>query len=246
MTVRKIVRIDEEKCDGCGQCIPNCREGALRVVDGKARLVSDRYCDGLGACLGVCPRDAITVIEREADEFDEQAVAAFHAVGGPHMRAAHGGCPGAALMSFAAGDDAAPASEPSDSPSALRQWPVQLELVPVNAPFFDGADLLLVADCVPFAVADFHARFLRGRKLLVGCPKLDDTARYAAKLAAILKGNDIRSLTIVHMEVPCCFGLVALARRALAESEKQVPVQEVVVGVQGAVREREAAVMPTI
>jgi len=227
MAVRKIVQIAEEKCNGCGECIPNCAEGALKIIDGKARLVSDRHCDGLGACLGTCPQGAIMIVEREADEFDEAAVGAR-----------------ADMPKGCVAPDAAPhtaRTEQSAGPSALSQWPVQLSLVPVNAPFLKGADVLLAADCVPFALADFHARLLRGRKLLIGCPKLDDCGPYVEKLAQILKQNDIRSLTVAHMEVPCCFGLIALAKRAAAESGKQVPVEEVILSVQGDVREPQAA-----
>jgi len=244
MAVRKIVCIDEEKCTGCGKCIPNCREGALQIVDGKARIVNDQYCDGLGACLGVCPEGAITIVKREADEFSESAVAAREATKADvrarqrHAGAAGGGaCPGAALLSIPEGDEAGMDGERAARPSALSQWPVQLRLVPVNAPFFDGADLLLAADCVPFAFADFHGRLLRGRKLLIGCPKLDDVTLYVQKLTAILKQNDVRSLTVVHMEVPCCYGLVALAQRAVAASGKALVVDDVVVGVQGNVEE---------
>ena len=236
MTKRKIVEIDERKCNGCGDCIPNCAEGAIQLIGGKARLVKDRYCDGLGACLGVCPQDAIRVIEREADAFDEAAVKQRQA----HARGSHAGCPGAALMDFP--DGAAETElEGADAPSALRQWPVQLMLVPTRASFLDGADVLLAADCVPFAYAGFHSRLLRGKKLLVGCPKLDDAALYAEKLAEMLRLNDIRSLTIAHMEVPCCYGLVALARRALAESGKAIPVEEVTIGVRGDVVDRQPA-----
>lgn len=249
MARRKIVQIDEEKCNGCGACIPNCAEGAIQLIEGKARLVSDTYCDGLGACLGTCPQDAIAVIEREADEFDEDAamehVRELEQVRSPersqahHAHTAHAGCPGAALMDFGASDaaeDAADSGE-NDAPSALRQWPVQLMLVPPVAPFLDGADVLLAADCVPFAYAGFHSRLLKGRKLLVGCPKLDDAGFYAEKLADILRQNDIRSLTVVHMEVPCCFGLMALAKRALAASGKSIPVEDVTIGVHGEVQE---------
>jgi ferredoxin len=235
MTVRKIVRIDEDKCNGCGECIPNCAEGALRIVDGKARLVSDVYCDGLGACLGVCPRDAIAVIERDADDFD-LAAAEEHQTAASRTECPAAVCPGAALVHAGIEADA-PAPEPGgSSPSRLRQWPVQLQLVPVTAPFFDGADLLLAADCVPFALADFHDRLLSGKRLLVGCPKLDDAAHYADKLAAILEQNDVKSLTVVHMEVPCCFGLVALAREAVGRSGKRIPVSDVTVTVQGEIR----------
>jgi Fe-S-cluster-containing hydrogenase component 2 len=245
MAVRQIVEIDEEKCDGCGQCIPACAEGALKVVDGKARLVSDLYCDGLGNCLGVCPQDAIRVVEREADAFDEDAAAAHlrrHTPNHAHGMGAHGAaCPGAALMDLTAGrkgnrTDAAQ-GQTGERPSALMQWPVQLHLAPVRAPFFDGADLLLAADCVPFALAGFHERLLAGRTLLVGCPKLDDAELYAKKLAAIFGQNDIRSLTVVHMEVPCCHGLTALAQTALAQSGKQVPLTEVTVTVRGEIRD---------
>jgi NAD-dependent dihydropyrimidine dehydrogenase PreA subunit len=243
MTKRKVVQIDEEKCNGCGACIPNCAEGAIRLVGGKARLVKDSYCDGLGACLGTCPQDAIAVIEREAEEFDEQAAMRHaHAVQQQaHAHSVHAGCPGAALMEFAAKEEETEETDQADEPpSALRQWPVQLMLVPPVAPFLDGADLLLAADCVPFAYAGFHSGLLKGKKLLVGCPKFDDAALYAQKLAQILRLNDVRSLTVAHMEVPCCFGLVALARRALAESGKPVPLTDVTIGVHGEVKERES------
>jgi len=246
VAVRTIVQIDEEKCNGCGQCIPNCAEGALQIIDGKARLVKEVYCDGLGACLGTCPQDAITLVEREAEEFDEQAamqhVKAIQGHGKAQGPAVRAGCPGVALMDFASTGQAVRPAQPTGEaqPSALTQWPVQLHLVPEQAPFFQNADLLLAADCVPFAYAGFHAELLSGRKLLVGCPKLDDAAFYAEKLTAILKRNDVRSLTVVHMEVPCCSGLVALARRALAVSGKCIPVEEVTIGVRGDVLERAA------
>jgi len=246
MARRKIVQIDEEKCNGCGACIPNCAEGAIQLIDGKARLVSETYCDGLGACLGTCPQDAIAVIEREADEFDEEAamehVHTLERQQARHAHTAHAGCPGAALMDFGAADEpaTADAAEGDEAPSALRQWPVQLMLVPPVAPFLDGADVLLAADCVPFAYAGFHGRLLKGKKLLVGCPKLDDAGFYAQKLADILRLNDIRSLTVVHMEVPCCYGLVALAKRALAESGKSIPVEDITIGVQGEVQEKQS------
>ena len=236
MTKRKIVEIDERKCNGCGDCIPNCAEGAIQLIGGKARLVKDVYCDGLGACLGTCPQDAIRVVEREAEAFDEAAAKKRQA----HAREAHAGCPGAALMDFAQGADETEA-DAAEAPSALRQWPVQLMLVPPSAPFLDGADVLLAADCVPFAYAGFHSRLLPGKKLLVGCPKLDDAALYADKLAEMLRLNDIRSLTVAHMEVPCCYGLVALARRALAESGKAIPLEEVTISVRGDVVDRQPA-----
>jgi len=244
MAIREIVEIDEEKCDGCGQCIPQCVEGALRIVDGKARLVSDTHCDGLGACLGTCPQDAIRIVKREAEEYDERAVVASHEHGPPAERGAHGSnelaCPGAAVFDRLGAVDRVPDAQPGGA-SALTQWPVQLRLVPVSAPFLDGADLLLAADCAPFAMGDFHRELLAGKRLLVGCPKLDDAAYYAEKLAEMLKANDVRSLTVAHMEVPCCHGMTAIARRALAESGKDLPLHEITVSIQGEVKEEDDA-----
>jgi len=204
MVKRNIVHIDEKKCDGCGQCIPNCAEGALQIIDGKARIVDDSYCDGLGACLGHCPRDAITILEREAPEFDEEAV---H----EHLETLKGsealaiGCP-ASQVQLLKGSPATDHFEVS-TPSALRHWPVQLNLVPVKAPFFRDADLLLLADCTAVAYPTLHQRLLEGRTVVMGCPKFDDVKHYIEKLAEMLKVNDVRSLTVVHMEVPCCSAL---------------------------------------
>jgi len=245
MPTRNIVEIDEERCNGCGQCIPSCAEGAIQLIDGKARLVKEIYCDGLGACLGTCPQDAISVIEREAEPFDEGA--ALEHVRRleqqkslqTHAHDVHSGCPGAALMNFSSDRPQPTGTDAPDAPSALQQWPVQLMLIPPEAPFLDGADVLLAADCVPFAYAGFHGKLLAGKKLLVGCPKLDDASLYADKLAEILRQNDIRSLTVVHMEVPCCYGLVALARRALEQSGSSIPVEDVTIGVQGNMLSRE-------
>lgn len=259
--VREIVRIDEELCDGCGECVPTCAEGALQIIDGKARLVADNLCDGLGACLGHCPRGAIIVEQREADEFDEAVVAEHlqraavpeapapthgshhspvpahrpagppHGFGGQPGMPHGGGCPSARLTSFGA---PAPAAAPGKvGPSQLRQWPVQFHLVPPTAPFLQDADLLLAADCVPFSYPDFHQGLLAGKALLVGCPKLDDTRPYADKLLAILQHNDIRRLTVAVMEVPCCSGFVHLARQAVAASGKDIPLEVVVVGIRG-------------
>jgi NAD-dependent dihydropyrimidine dehydrogenase PreA subunit len=259
---RKIVRIDEQKCDGCGQCIPACAEGAIALVNGRARLSSDVLCDGLGACLGECPQGAITVIERDADAFDEEAVRAhlarlgapgaptpalapapsvrprLHVVSAPDA-APGGGCPGSRPMALprrsvaAAG---ASAGAPTAGESRLAHWPVQLHLVPVRAPWFEDADLLVAADCVPFAHARFHDDLLAGKALVVGCPKLDDLQAYVAKLTRIFAANAIRSVTVVRMEVPCCGGLATAARRSLAASGKEIPVRDVVVGVDGAIR----------
>jgi Pyruvate/2-oxoacid:ferredoxin oxidoreductase delta subunit len=235
MALRKIIEIDEGKCNGCGKCIPNCAEGALQVVDGKARLVSEVFCDGLGACLGTCPQDAIRIVEREAEDFDEQAAV-------EHVRrrepAPVHACPGAAVLGFAEPERAATPSSAAPSPSALTHWPVQITLAPVQAPFYGGADLLLAADCVPFAFADFHRAFLQGRKVLIGCPKLDNAQAYVGKIAEILARNEIASLTVVHMEVPCCSGLTAVARKALEKSGSRVPLEDVTIGIRGDVLSR--------
>ena len=245
---RKIIRIDEEKCNGCGQCVDACHEGALQIVDGKARLVRDDYCDGLGDCIGECPQDAISFEVREAAPFDEAAVE-------EHLRAqeapAPAGCPSAAALGAAlpcgcpstrARKLDAPALTPTGDapPSALRNWPTQLKLVPVNAAYLDGADLLLSADCVPFAYGGFHTDLLPGKVVLQACPKLDDAEFYRAKLAALLAANDISSLTVARMEVPCCGGLVAIAREALAASGRDIPLHVVTIGVSGEVLETQA------
>ncbi len=231
--VRKIIKIDEAKCDGCGECVPACVEGALQIIDGKARLVSEQYCDGLGACLGECPQGAITIEERIAEEFDEAAVErhvaeqAADKVSQYPGAAPAGSCPGMV----------APCQEDQPSPSRLCNWPVQLSLVPEQAPYFQGARLLIAGDCVPCACPDFHRRFLTARVLVVGCPKLDDAQFYRQKLAQIFMTNDIRSVDIVHMEVPCCFGLVRLVELALEDSGKHIPVSVTKVGVHGEVVE---------
>jgi len=244
---RRIVKIDEERCNGCGECVPNCAEGAIAVIDGKARLVSEVYCDGLGACLGTCPQDAITVEEREAEAFDPQATeqhstrqkAASHepaACSHSHPGAPADGCPGALAQSLQAQAPASGEVEASDSttaPSQLGNWPVQLKLAPVTAPYYQQARLLIAADCVPFAFADFHRSLLRGRTLLVGCPKLDDADLYRQKLTEILRQNDVASIDIAHMEVPCCHGLVRLVQAAVEACGKDLPVKTVEIGLRG-------------
>jgi NAD-dependent dihydropyrimidine dehydrogenase PreA subunit len=229
MTIRNVVRIDEDLCDGCGDCVPACEEGAIQVIDGKARLVSDVYCDGLGACLGECPQGAISIEEREADEFDEAAVAR-HLEG---LSATQCGCPGSAVRDLRPAACTDEDAVEDAGPSMLRNWPVQIKLVPVRAPYLDGADLLIAADCVPFACRGFHGRFLEGRTLLVGCPKLDDADFYIEKLAEMFRHNDVRSVEIAIMEVPCCMGLEHIVGRALQASGKSVPVTLSVVGVRG-------------
>jgi len=230
MVKRNIVHIDEEKCDGCGQCIPNCAEGALQIIDGKARIADDSYCDGLGACLGHCPRDAITIIEREAPGFDEEAVHE-HLEILKKSEALAIGCPASQVQSL----EGSPAiyDVEASTPSALRHWPVQLNLVPVKAPFFRDADLLLLADCTAVVYPALHQRLLEGRTVVMGCPKFDEVKHYIEKLAEILKVNDVRSLTVAHMEVPCCSALNVVARRALDASGKMIPTQRLIVSVSG-------------
>lgn len=240
MIQRKIVHIDETKCDGCGQCVPNCHEGAIRIIGGKARLVSDIYCDGLGACLGHCPRNAISIIERQSLPFDEAAVAE-HITAQPAQAVPHSGCPGSAARALERRPAAAAATSPNaptsanagQTPSGLMNWPVQLSLVPPNAPYLRDAHLLLVADCVPFAHADFHRRFLDGRPVLIGCPKLDDSPYYVSKLGQILRTARVRAITVVRMEVPCCQGITQIARMAIQSIGADIPLEETVISIQG-------------
>jgi Pyruvate/2-oxoacid:ferredoxin oxidoreductase delta subunit len=252
---RKVVEIDREKCNGCGLCIPACAEGALQIVDGKARLVADVYCDGLGACLGECPQGAITIVQREADAFDEQAARAKGS--GPRGEGTgsqgeetpgRAACPGATAVDlqlgriepppadhgFAAVPEAAQASSAA-VPSRLGNWPVQLHLVSPHAPFLKNADLLLVADCVPFALADFHGRFLGKRPVVIGCPKLDDANFYVEKLAQTITAAELSSLTVVHMEVPCCTGLVRIAESALRRAGRELRLEDVTISIRGRV-----------
>jgi len=275
---RKIIRIDPDVCNGCGQCLPNCPEGALQLIDGKARLVSDLFCDGLGACIGTCPLGAIHVEEREAEPYDEKKVMANIVPQGTNVIRAHldhlaahdeqgyleqarqylhekgilqpqaaaappgcppprGGCPGTQLLDrrgqgpVRSESPCAPGAPP---PSQLRTWPVQLQLINPQASFFDDADLLIAADCVPFALASFHGDFLAGKVPVIFCPKLDRASdQYLEKLTAILSLHPIRSLHVVHMEVPCCSGTTALARQALARSGKEIPLHDYTVSIQG-------------
>ena len=262
MSRRKIIHIDEEKCNGCGLCISNCPEGALQIIDGKARLISDLFCDGLGACIGHCPEGAIEIEEREAEEYDERKVMKNIIKQGKNVIKAHlehlkehnqfeflkeaidflreknievpieetlhpehehtaafSGCPGSRVMDLGV--------------SQLRQWPIQIKLVPPYAPYFKDANLLVAADCVPFAYPDFHDDLLKGKILLVGCPKLDDAKFYEEKITQILKENNIKSITCVHMEVPCCFGLVNIVKNAIRAAGKDVPFSKVILGIKG-------------
>lgn len=250
--IRKIVQIDAEKCNGCGLCVPSCAEGAIKIEGGKAVLAADNLCDGLGACLGECPQDAIRVIEREADGFDEAAVAEHLKASGQEPHLPHrqpvdtppvpghgGGCPGSRTMSFAPSPTAPADTEGGSRRSQLAQWPVQLHLVPTNAPYFQNADLLIAADCVPFAYGDFHKDFLAGKALVIGCPKLDDNNFYLQKLTELFLVSAIKSITVLRMEVPCCGGIVMAARQALAASGKEIPFREVTIGIQGGVKQED-------
>jgi NAD-dependent dihydropyrimidine dehydrogenase PreA subunit len=237
MVLRNIVKIDEEKCNGCGQCVDACAEGAIKLIDGKAKLVSEVYCDGLGACIGHCPQDAITIEQREADQFNEEAVKA-------HLAKAQKGpsqtdfvCPG--TMAKQLRDKGKAVNGFSAVPSQLAHWPVQLKLVPPNAPYFAGADLLLVADCVPFAMGDFHNKFLKEHSVVVGCPKIDNADFYVEKLAQIIKANKLNSLTVLHMEVPCCFGLTHIARKAIEAASVKMTFEDITVDLRGNVSKTE-------
>ncbi|MBN1514239.1 MAG: 4Fe-4S binding protein [Phycisphaerae bacterium] len=234
--IREIVHIDEDLCDGCGLCVPSCAEGAIRVINGKARLVSDRMCDGMGACLGHCPKGAIRIERREADAFDESAVAAPAGHATAAAPAPAGGCPSARFVRLGAvaetGCDGTPVGE-SDAPSMLRQWPVQLRLLPASAPVLRGAHLLLAADCAAFAMGGFHGRLLKGRVLAIACPKLDDLTGYVEKLTEMLRLNRPASVTVARMEVPCCGGLLMMALEARRRSGVDVPVHDLVISTRG-------------
>ena len=237
MAIRKIIRIDEEKCDGCGQCVTACAEGAIQLIDGKARLVSESYCDGLGACIGDCPQGAITIEEREAAQFNEEAVKVHL----QHLNQSEPkpqpsipmGCPGSAARAFSrpAADPATATAAPTNS--QLGHWPVQLMLVPPHAPFLKNADLLICADCVPFAVPDFHSRYLRGRAVVVGCPKLDDLQYYFDKLKELFRQAQPRRVTVLRMEVPCCGGIAQATLQALAAAAPETPLEVHTIGVRG-------------
>jgi ferredoxin len=277
MAKRDIITIDEQKCTGCGNCIPGCPEGALQLIDGKARLISDLFCDGLGACIGECPEGAISVENREAEPYDEARVMENIVKQGKNTIKAHlkhlkdhgetdllkqatdyleengienpleeeaeeklpCGCPGSSVRDMRGKEEAEEEVRGARQRSELRQWPVQISLVPVNAPYFDGADLLLAADCVPFAYGNFHRDLLKDKILLVGCPKLDDAGFYREKISEIIKNNDIKSMTVAHMEVACCFGMVKLLHDAVAASGKDIPVEDITIKVDGSIKEKE-------
>ena len=276
---RNIITIDEEKCTGCELCIPNCPEGAIQIIDGKARLVSDLLCDGLGACLGHCPEDAITIEEREAEEYDERKVMENVVKQGANTVKAHithlkehkqdayynqaleylkeqgipipeekepamhgmhlGGCPGSKMMSFAR-EDAAAEALAGKRPSQLAQWPIQMHLLSPNAPHYQGADMLLAADCVAYSLGDFHKDYLKGKSLGIACPKLDEGKEiYLEKLKALIDVAKINTLTVMIMQVPCCSGLLHLALQAADQAERKIPVKSIILGIQGDILKEE-------
>ena len=287
--VRKIIHIDEESCNGCGLCIPNCPEGAIQIIDGKARVISDLFCDGLGACMGHCPEGAITIEEREAEPYNERKVMENIVKGGPNVIEAHfkhleehgeqgylsqakavlkekgipfpepeavpaavgaeaitaghmageGGCPGARTLNFAAGESEREESNGEDF-SELTHWPVQLHLTPAMAPHFEGKDILLSADCVAYTMGNFHRKYLRGKMVAIACPKLDtDQEIYRDKVTALIDHAHINTLTVMTMEVPCCGGLLMMAREAAAAATRKIPLKSVVVSVKGQILQEE-------
>ena len=234
--IRRIIHIDEEKCNGCGACAAACHESAIGMVDGKAKLLRDDYCDGLGDCLPACPTGAITFVEREAAAYDEEAVLANQRKKAGENKSAHhmsGGCPGSRMRQMKR-ETTAPTENKMES--QLQQWPVQIKLVPTQAPYFEGAKLLIAADCTAYAYANFHQDFIRGKVVLVGCPKLD-SVDYSEKLTQIIANNDIKSVTIVRMEVPCCGGLENAAKKAIQDSGKFLPWQVHTISIDGKILE---------
>ena len=251
---RKMITIDEDLCNGCGECVPSCEEGALAIVDGKAKLVKEIYCDGLGACLGDCPTGALKVEVREAEDFDPDAVADHLKAQGravpAHMPSPEslrldspqkpaGGCPGAAMQSLTpCGQANIPTAQPAAAPGAeLTHWPVQLRLVPPTAPFLKNADLLLTADCVPIAMPNYHSAFLKGRVVVMGCPKFDNQMEYVEKLAGIIAENDLRSITVLEMEVPCCSSMSAILGEAVKRAGKAPATTRATIGRNGNILE---------
>lgn len=252
MAIRQIIEIDEELCNGCGECIPSCAEGALAIVDGKAKVIQDRFCDGLGACLGHCPMDALKIVEREAPDFDEEAAMEHVAKMQEEAPKPSGGCPGSAMASFAkpaggcpgsamqsmqpAGLTSAPVPGGSDTAqNELGHWPLQIKLIPPTAPFLKGADLVVAADCTAVAYANFHSDFVAGKAVMMGCPKFDGD--YTAYFAQLFRESGVKSVTVLRMEVPCCTGLAAAVQAGHAASGSNVPVRNIIIGRQGSAHE---------
>jgi NAD-dependent dihydropyrimidine dehydrogenase PreA subunit len=275
MAQREIIKIDEEKCNGCGVCVPNCPEGALQIIDGKARLVSDLFCDGLGACIGNCPEGAISVEEREAEEYDERKVMENVVKQGKNTIKAHlqhlkdhgadkylkeakkyledngienpitedhhahgASCPGSRIIEFSKEENKV--NEEGKRSSQLRQWPIQLHLISPNAPYFIGKDVLLAADCTAFSIGDFHKDFLKGKTLTIACPKLDSNREvYVEKIRKMIDEAKINTLTVLVMEVPCCSGLLQIAKKALDSATRKIPIKIIVVGIKGDILKEE-------
>ncbi len=245
--LRKIIEIDDELCNGCGQCVPSCAEGALEIVDGKARMIAEKYCDGLGACLGDCPEGALRIIEREADDFDEEAVEELLQKNGnpekpvspsPPAGIPSGGCPSANLQMLTDQTPCKAANKPagiSANDSALGHWPVQIRLVPPTAPFLKNADLLVAADCTPVAYPEFQKDFLKGRVVMMGCPKFDDQQAYVQKFKEVFETADLNSITMLIMEVPCCSNMRGIITEAMKQSGKDIKLEEAVIGVRGGI-----------
>lgn len=248
--VRKIIQIDEDLCDGCGLCVPDCAEGSLVIVDGKAKLVEDKLCDGLGACLGACPQGALKIIEREADEFDEEAVEEYLAKKraeessepGGIAPVSGGGCPSAQLRSFQPQSSCQNANLPSvnvsGAPSALSHWPIQIRLIPPHAPFLKNADVLIAADCTAVAVPGFQEKYLQNKVVMMGCPKFDDAESYIQRFAEIVTEANLKSITILIVEVPCCSAMNVIIRKAFEKAGKSVPVEQITVSTRGEELER--------
>lgn len=253
--VRKIIKIDEELCDGCGKCVPDCAEGSLQIVDGKAKLVADNLCDGLGACLGSCPTGALQIIEREADDFDEEAVEKYleelkkeeEKAKAPTMEC---GCASSHIQSFPvaskAGSSCQSANIPTQAPkgaegdSELSHWPIQIRLVPPHAPFLQNSDLLVAADCTAVAVKNFQQNYLKNKTVMMGCPKFDDAQSYIEKFADVLRTANLKSLTVLIMEVPCCSAMKVIIKKAIEQSGISIPVEEVVISTRGQEIERQS------
>jgi len=253
--LRKIIKIDEELCDGCGECVPDCAEGSLKIIDGKAKLVADKLCDGLGACLGSCPTGALTIIERSADEFDEEAVEEFLAEEKKKAEAPKTmdcGCASTHIQSFkpmAAASQASPCQAANipvniggqdTADSALTHWPVQIRLIPPHAPFLQNSDLLVAADCTAVTVRNFQEKYLEGKTVMMGCPKFDDAESYVQRFTEIIETCNLKSLTVLIMEVPCCSAMNVIIKKALEKTEKTVPVEQITISTRGKELERKS------